>query len=394
MEKWTRLLVVVATWILILVLLAGLIRLTLYIQHTVLLFALGMLLAYALDPVVEALRKRTQMTIAGRSRVLSRSGAVGIVFVLLVAIVVVGIVALSRPAMHQFKLLEDRRLQTQYRQEAIGGMLWIDRQLKILHVNRSVQDYIHDPSSLPPSVKAAESSIERSTVIFLGDIAVSLGETLIVLLITVYLLIYSGEMKRKFNEMLPDALLTYAMVWEEDVNRILGGFVRGQLTISIALAITSALACAIVGIKFWLLIGLFVLGASLIPVFGPYIGAAPAILLALLTPTHFANRIVAAVVLLVIFVTINEAASKILYPRLVGKAIGLHEVLVLFVLFAGLEIGGVVGVLFAAPVTAIAFATIVHLYRFWQNLPDSLIFNGANTRKVLPNPPVTQGTAD
>ena len=76
---------------------------------------------------------------------------------------------------------------------------------------------------------------------------------------------------------------------------------------------------------------------------------------------------------LTLFVVINEGGSKILYPKLVGKALGLHTVLVLFVLFAGLEIGGIVGVLFAAPVTALAIVAVVHLYRLWQELPDTLL---------------------
>ena len=356
-------------------LIAVLVRLTFYIQHTVLLFALSTLLAYALDPVVEFLRRVKFGKYRGADVALSRSGSVAIVFILLVAVVIFAVLALSRPAIHQVRLIGDPRVQAQYRHEAVRLLGEGDRQLALFGVHHSVSDYVKNPSTLPPSIRSVESDVERSTVVFLGALAMSLGETVIVLLITVYLLIYSAEMKRKFNALLPASLLSHAEVWEEDVNRILGGFVRGQLTISILLGFAAAVACAAVGIRFWLLIGLFVVGASLIPVFGPYIGAAPAVILALLTPTHFASRLVAAVVLLLVFVTINEAASKVLYPRLVGRAIGLHEVLVLFVLFAGLEIDGVVGVLFAAPFTAIALATVVHLYRFWLNLPDSLIFS-------------------
>jgi len=54
-------------------------------------------------------------------------------------------------------------------------------------------------------------------------------------------------------------------------------------------------------------------------------------------------------------------------------------VLVLFVLFAGLEIGGIVGVLFAAPVTALAIVVVVHLYRLWQDLPDTLLSGGSSS---------------
>jgi predicted PurR-regulated permease PerM len=386
MEKWNRLLVVVVTWLLMFLLVGVIVRLTFYISHTVLLFSLATLLAYALDPVVEFLRQKCVISLAGRKRALSRSSSVGIVFFLMLGLIVFAIFALARPTIHQIRLLGDKHLQALYRHEIMGMVMRGDAQLKTLGVKQRMQDYFKDPSSLPPSLQSAESEIERSTVLFLGRLAVSVGETVIVLLITVYLLIFGTQMRQKFNAMLPAGLLPYASVWEDEVNRILGGFVRGQLTISILLGVVSAVACIAVGIRFWLLIGFFVAGASLIPVFGPYIGATPAIILALLTPTHFHNRIAAAIVLLAIFVTINEGASKVLYPRLVGKAIGLHEVLVLFVLFAGLELGGVPGVLFAAPVTAIAFATVVHLYRFWQNLPDSLIFTREKSELPTPGP--------
>jgi len=163
------------------------------------------------------------------------------------------------------------------------------------------------------------------------------------------------------------------MLWETDVNRILGGFVRGQVVIALVMGAMTGGACLLLGIHLWLIIGLFVVVAALIPVFGPYLGAIPAVIAALIGPTHIHNPVVAAVVILILFVIINEVGSKILYPRLVGAALGLHEVLVLFVLFAGLEVGGIVGVLFAAPLTALAIVSVVHLYRYWQNIPDSLI---------------------
>jgi predicted PurR-regulated permease PerM len=389
MEKWTRLLVFLATWLSIIALAWILIRLANSIQHTVLLFSVSALLAYALDPVVELLRSWGQISVRGRKLAFSRSFSVTIVFILLISLLVVAVMALTRPAVHQVRLIADPKVQHMYMREVRELLHRGDLQLQKVGVHHKMQDYFSNPSALPPSIVSAESEVERSTVLFIGALAVSIGEVIIVLLITVYLLIYSAEMKRKFNAMLPESLLPHAEVWEEDVNRILGGFVRGQLTISILLGIAAAIACAAVGIRFWLLIGFFVMGASLIPVFGPYIGAAPAIVLALLTPTHFGSGggVAAALVLLVVFTTINEAASKVLYPRLVGRAIGLHEVLVLFVLFAGLELDGVAGVLFAAPVTAIGLATVVHLYRFWLNLPDSLIFKGDKAQSSSPELP-------
>ncbi len=209
-------------------------------------------------------------------------------------------------------------------------------------------------------------------------------ESIIVLLIALYFLIFASDMREKFNGMLPTDLSTRADLWETDVNRILGGFVRGQLIIALLMGALAAVGCLLIGIHLWLLIGLIVVVASLIPVFGPYIGAIPAVIAALVGPTHFHNPVVAAVLVLVLFVVINEGGSKVLYPKLVGSALGLHTVLVLFVLFAGLELDGIVGVLFAAPIAALAIVTMVHLYRFWQGLPDGLLANVARNESRKP----------
>jgi predicted PurR-regulated permease PerM len=100
-----------------------------------------------------------------------------------------------------------------------------------------------------------------------------------------------------------------------------------------------------------------------IPVVGAYLGAVPAVMLALLDPVHPVAKVVWVIVL---FAVVNEAGSKILYPRLVGSATGLHEVLVLFVLIAGAELGGIIGALLAVPVTALVGVVAVYAYRIWR----------------------------
>src|SRR5262249_46802665 len=113
------------------------------------------------------------------------------------------------------------------------------------------------------------------------------------------------------------------------------------------------------------------------PVVGPFIGAIPAVIAALVSPTAHFNPIVRVAVLVVCFGVINEIGSKILYPRLVGAALGLPEVLVLFILLVGVVVGGLTGVLFAAPLTALAVVTLVQLYRLWQGLPPVSVAQAA-----------------
>ena len=389
MEKWTRLLVIVSTILVLIVFASALVRLGLYIHHTILLFSLGVLVAYALDPLVEALRLRPELSrLVGKlphrtkhdpeaPETMPRGAAIAIVFVGLIAVVGLSMYGLSRPLTREVHALNDKRQKQLYLDNTERFLGNSDASLQRIGIHTDLHqqfsDYLTDPSSIPVGAQNFMKSAESAALPFVRDLIVSAGESVIVLLIALYMLIYCRQMRVRVNELVPDKLRRHLVVWEEDVNRILGGYVRGQLTIAILMGVAAAIGCLALGIHIWLIIGLFVAIASLIPVFGPYIGAVPAVIAALVGPTHLASNFVAALILMAFFVVINEVGSKVLYPRLVGQAIGLHEVLVLFVIFAGLEIDGIPGVLFAAPVTAIVIVTLVHLYRFWLELPDSLL---------------------
>ncbi|HEX5323283.1 MAG TPA: AI-2E family transporter [Capsulimonadaceae bacterium] len=400
MEKWTRLLVVIAACLLMVAFVAVAVRLAMYIQHTLLLFALGGLLAYALEPLVSFLRYGPMFRWAtnpetGRKGFVPispdhesyRPGmprwlAITIVFLGVFALLGLGGYGLEQPLARQIHLLSDKRIQDLYEARGQSFLSNIDTQLGHIGIHTNLALYLADPTQIPQNVRDKASDLAKEAIPLARDAAVFVGEIVFVLLIAIYWLVYGSELRVRLNRRLPESLLSHAVVWEEDVNRILGGFIRGQLLIALVMGFGAAMACLIVGIHFWLLIGLFVVFAALIPVFGPYLGAIPAVLLALIAPTHMGNNIVAAIVIICLFTLINELGSKVLYPRLVGQAIGLHELVVLFAIIAGLELDGVIGVLFAAPLTAVVMATVVHLYRFWQDLPDSLLSRPVTTERV------------
>ena len=366
MEKWTRLLVIVAATLLLITFVGVGIHVATYIHHTLLLFALGGLVAYALSPLVERL---------SRTR-LSRPLSVAAVFLALFALFGLGAWFLEGKLAAQVQDIQQNF--PRYKQAALARAADLDQKLAARHVRFSLTDTIQHP---PASVTALGERAGKDALPLVRRSVTDVAEAVIVLLIALYFLIFAPDMREKFNGMLPDDLGRRADLWETDVSRILGGFVSGQLIIALIMGAAAAIGCLVIGIGPWLIIGLFVVVASLIPVFGPYIGAVPAVLVALISPTHIHSPVGAAIAVIVLFVAINEVGGKVLYPKLVGSALGLHEVLVLFVLFAGLEINGIVGTLFAAPVAALVIVTVVHLYRLWSDLPDSLISN-ANRREA------------
>jgi predicted PurR-regulated permease PerM len=162
--------------------------------------------------------------------------------------------------------------------------------------------------------------------------------------------------------------------------------VRGQLVLAAVMGVTAGIGCATLGLPFPILIGLFVAVTSLVPLVGAYVGAVPAVLLALLDPIAPVAKLFWVVLL---FIVVNETGSKILYPRLIGSATGFPAVLVLFVLLAGGEVGGVLGALLAVPVTALVSVVAVHIYRIWQQSAYT-----GNAGCASPAEPLPEGRTD
>ncbi len=367
-EQWLSLLIVVSTVLLLVTAVGVAVRLLTMIGHTLLIFSLGGLLAYALDPLVESVRGRVNK----RGKRPSRARSALTVFAGLFALLALAGLLLSQTLARQVGILT--REHAKYEADARERLADADGWLAAHSIPLNLTGYLSNP---PPNVRSWGEAIAKNTLHILEMASKGVVEAFIVALIALYFLIYSEEMRNGTNRALPPRLRAYAAVWQDDVNRILGGFVRGQLTLAIVIGVMAALLCLALGLKLWLLIGLFVVLAALIPVVGPFIGAIPAVIAALVSPHAHLHPVARVLVLVVCFGVINEIGSKILYPRLVGAALGLHEVLVLFILFAGFEVAGLTGVLFAAPLTALAVVTLTQLYRLWQGLPPISVANAA-----------------
>lgn len=367
-DHWLRLLVVLATILLMALIIGVAVHLLAAIGHTLLIFSLGGLLAYALEPFVGFVRVNYVRPGKRRSRAASALAVYLVLFGLLGA---VGL-SLSATLFYQAQTLAaDHETYENHARERLADA---DNWLVAHNIHVNLSGYLRNP---PPNVKSWGEAVAHSTLGVLEHVSRDIVEGFIVVLISLYFLIYCEEMRRGIDRALPEPLRAHFDQWQDDVNRILGGFVRGQLTLALIIGALAAAICFALGLRLWLLIGLFVVFASLIPVAGPIIGAIPAIIAALASPHAHFHPVARVVLLVFFFFLMNEFGSKILYPKLVGGALGLHEVLVLFILLAGLEVGGLVGVLFAAPLTALSIVTAVHVYRLWQGLPPVSVAQAA-----------------
>mgnify|MGYP001092457525 CR=1 FL=1 len=132
-----------------------------------------------------------------------------------------------------------------------------------------------------------------------------------------------------------------------EVDHVLGGFIRGQLIVALIVGIVSGTSLLLLGIDFAVILGIVAGITNIIPYLGPFIGAFPAILITLLTSPGRTLWVILA------FIVIQQIESSVISPRVVGKRVGLHPTLMIFALLAGGALWGLVGLLIAVPAAAV-----------------------------------------
>jgi len=150
-------------------------------------------------------------------------------------------------------------------------------------------------------------------------------------------------------------------------------FVKGQLLLSVIMGVVGWAIAISTGTDYALLIGLWVGLMEFIPVLGAFLGAIPAVVIALISSP------VQALIVAGLFLVAQQIEGNILVPRIMGGSVGVHPLWVLFAVLAGTALYGIVGAIFALPVVAIISATI-------RYLRGTLIFERWDKALVRPAP--------
>src|SRR5699024_1751093 len=102
------------------------------------------------------------------------------------------------------------------------------------------------------------------------------------------------------------------------------------------------------GVPYPLLLGAWVSVTAIIPYLGAFLGAIPAIALGFLVSP------LTGVLVIVLYIVIQQLESNVLTPRIQGQAVRVHPIIVLLAVIAGGEIDGLRGAIFAVPTLAVA----------------------------------------
>ena len=143
----------------------------------------------------------------------------------------------------------------------------------------------------------------------------------------------------------------------KEIDKVLSKFIRGQGLVCLTLSIFYGIALFLVGMKFGILLGIFAGIISFVPFIGAFLGGGLTIILGF---SQFGLSF-ELTILLLIFVFGQLLESYYLTPKLVGDAIKLSPIWIIFALSTGAFLSGFVGVLISLPVAAV-LGVIVRYY--------------------------------
>ncbi|HXX38465.1 MAG TPA: AI-2E family transporter [bacterium] len=178
----------------------------------------------------------------------------------------------------------------------------------------------------------------------------------VVLAMTWLLLADRGYFRSQAFRVVPTTWQDDASDLVQQIDDALAAYVRGQLAIAGIVGLLLTIGMLLLEVHYALPLGLFAAVTQLVPLVGGAIGMAAAVAVA-----AFQGLWVAVEVLL-LFSVIFFYSGNVLGPRVMGRAVAIHPLLIIIVTFAGTLLGGVVGLLLAVPVTAILRVIIRHVY--------------------------------
>jgi predicted PurR-regulated permease PerM len=284
-------------------------------------------LAVALSPAVDAIQRRW---------VHRRGGAAAIVYLLMI-VVIVGLGALFIPTLvSQVNDLVDAA--PGYVKDLTAGRGPLGFLETKYHVVERVQDAVKgNGSGRIAGGATAALDVTRSVITFVAGVVT-------ILFMTFFMLLEGPAWRDRFIALLPPRAQPRAHGIAQEIGQTIGGYVTGNLLISVIAGFFTTIVLLVVGVPFALALGLLVAILDLIPLAGATLGAVIVTLVAL------TDSLTAALIVLGWFVVYQQLENHLLQPIVYGRTVKLSPLAILVSVLVGAEVAGVIGALGAIPV--------------------------------------------
>jgi predicted PurR-regulated permease PerM len=211
--------------------------------------------------------------------------------------------------------------------------------------------------SLPTSL-VSSGSILHSALGIATTVVGSIINIILTFVIGFYLLRDGERVRSGIRNLLPANFRAKYDFGTDALAFVVGGYVRAQVVMALIIGTLAGVGCAIIGVRYSVVIGVTVGILELVPIFGALVGSLVAITIAAF------QGIGIVVVVVGWFIVIHFLEAYVLGPRITGVRVDLHPLIALLSMLIGIEVAGFLGALFAVPIAGLVNVFIRAFY--WE----------------------------
>ncbi|WP_342552464.1 AI-2E family transporter [Paenibacillus sp. FSL R7-0652] len=227
-----------------------------------------------------------------------------------------------------------------------------------------------DHKLMPPSIRTGmnswffqmEDRLTQGITVLMDNIGATINvlfNVFIVPFLIFYMLKDFDVFERTVVAYLPRARRKAIVSVMKEIDTALGNYIRGQFIVCVIVGIFAYIGYIVIDMPYALLLASIVAVFNIVPYLGPFLGAAPAVVMA--------STVSFKMVLLVIAVNTlcQVLESNVVSPQVVGRTLHLHPLSIIFALLVGGELAGVVGLILAVPVFAVLKVIVQHFFAYY-----------------------------
>ena len=236
---------------------------------------------------------------------------------------------------------------------------WVVNQeyIKLDQLGQKIAEFL---SGLPGAISNSLSSI----VGVVANVALTIATVPFLLF---YMLKDGHKLPNAILRFLPSSFREEGRVILNDTTKTLSAYIQGQMIVSLCVGTLSYIGYLIIDLPYALILALVVAVTNIIPYLGPFLGAAPAVIVAMFdSPMTVLFTIIVAVVA-------QQIESNLISPLVIGKQLDTHPVTIIIILLVAGNLAGVIGMILAVPIYAVTktfvlnVVRLVRLYRQHKN---------------------------
>jgi predicted PurR-regulated permease PerM len=349
------------------------------VRHVVFLFLVAGLVALLLNPLVRGITRFW----------IPRGLGVAIVYLLFASLLVAVSIALGTVVVDQTRSASHRidsylttehgqPPQTHAERDIDRLQVWLNHHgLRRVKIRKQLNDFVNNirTKDVQKYTTRVVNFVEGAAI---GTVRL-LFSLVLLLVISIYMLLDMERLSRAVNRRFPPPPDSPPLLIR--IERSLAGYVKGQALLSLIMGVSAGLGLWLLGTlglgpglaKYAVLFGAWVAFTELIPYLGPWLGAVPPLVYELIAHP------ISALWVAILFLFIHQIEGHVVVPNVMGSALRLHPLLVIFGLLAGGEIYGLPGVFVALPLLAAGRA-------IWEFFSERIVLEPWNEAGAEPLP--------